>query len=118
MVRQSSRKKPVTKKAPGFVQNMVEKLVNQYTPQKIILFGSYASGQAHSDSDVDLLIIKETTERFIERWVAVRHILSDPRRKVGLDVLVLTPQEVSERLARGDQFVAEIINNGKVLYAA
>ena len=118
MVRQSSRKLQINNKTLDLVQEMVEKLVKQYAPQKVVLFGSYAYGRVNTDSDIDLLIIKETSERLIERWATVRRILSDPQRKVGLDVLVLTPREVSERLARGDQFVAEIVKKGKVLYAA
>ena len=100
------------------IQQIVQKLRASYSPLKIILFGSHASGLALGDSDIDLLVIKETSERFIDRWVTVRQILSDPKRKVAIEVLVLTPQEVSDRLARGDQFVAEILEKGQVLYAA
>lgn len=100
------------------IQQIVDKLRSDYTPAKIILFGSYAHGSADTDSDIDLLIVKDTNERFIDRWVTVRRILSDPFRKVAVETLVLTPQEVSDRLAHGDQFVAEILDRGQVLYAA
>lgn len=103
---------------PAPIREIVEKLVAGYTPQKVILFGSHARGDARPDSDIDLLIIKQTSERFIDRWAAVRRILSDPKRTVGLETLVFTPQEVSGRLAKGDQFLAQIIENGEVLYAA
>lgn len=100
------------------IQNILRKIVAEYVPQKVILFGSHAYGEPGPDSDIDLLIIKETSERFIDRWVTVRRILSDPGRRVPIETLVLTPQEVSRRLAIGDQFVAEIIEKGEVLYAA
>lgn len=100
------------------IQDIVDKLLAGYTPQKVILFGSYAYGSPRPDSDIDLLIIKETGERFIDRWVTVRRLLSDPGRIVPLETLVLTPQEVSNRLAVGDQFLAEILEKGEVLYAA
>jgi len=100
------------------IQHILEKLLTDYAPQKVILFGAYAYGDAEPDSDIDLLIIKETPERFIDRWVAVRRILSDPERTVPLETLVLTPEEVSRRLAIGAQFLAEIMEKGKVLYAA
>jgi len=100
------------------IQGILEKLLTGYSPQKVILFGSYAYGDPQPGSDIDLLIIKETSERFIDRWVAVRRILSDPKRRLPLEVLVLTPQEVERRLAIGDQFVAEVLEKGKVLYAA
>ena len=100
------------------IQNILAKLIAHYAPQKVILFGSYAYGDPRPDSDIDLLIIKETSERFLDRWVTVRRILSDPGRKLPLEILVLTPQEVSRRLEIGDQFVAEILERGEVLYAA
>ena len=100
------------------IQEIIQKLIAEYAPTKVILFGSHARGNPRPDSDIDLLIVKETSERFIDRWVMVRRILSDPQRMVGLETIVLTPQELSSRLAGGDQFLAEIVQNGKVLYAA
>jgi len=99
-------------------KEIVSKLVRDYNPEKIILYGSYASGNYDDDSDIDLLIIKETDDRFIDRWVAVRKILTDRNRKIPLEPLVLTPHEISSRLERGDQFIAEILDKGKLLYAA
>jgi len=107
-----------SEKARQIIQDILEKLMTGYAPQKVILFGSYAYGDPTPDSDIDLLIIKETPERFIDRWVTVRRILSDPKRMVPLETLVLTPQEVSKRLTVGDQFLAEIMEKGEVLYAA
>jgi len=108
----------ISREMQEIIQHMLEKLLTEYAPQKVILFGSYAYGNPRPDSDIDLLIIKETTDRFIDRWVTVRRILSDPQRTVPLETLVLTPQEVSRRLAIGDQFLAEIVEKGEVLYAA
>lgn len=97
---------------------MVRKLVQEYRPERVVLFGSYAYGRPDEDSDIDLLIIKDTTERFMKRMLTVRRILTDPKRTIALEPIVLTPQEVSRQLAKGDQFIAEIIEKGKVLYAA
>ena len=107
-----------TREARELIQDILTKLLTNYAPQKVILFGSYAYGMPRQDSDIDLLIIKETSERFLDRWVTVRRILSDPARIVPLETLVLTPQEVERRLAIGDQFLAEILDKGEVLYAA
>ena len=107
-----------TQEARKVIGDILQKLVADYTPQRVILFGSYAYGNPRSDSDVDLLIIKETSDRFIDRWVTVRRILSDAKRSLPLDTLILTPQEVAHRLAIGDQFVAEVLERGEVLYAA
>lgn len=99
------------------IQNILDKLLADYAPQKVILFGSYAYGHPDPDSDIDLLIIKNTDEqRFIDRWVTVHRILSDPTRTIGLDTIVLTPQEVTDRQAVGDQFIEQILEKGRVLY--
>ncbi len=100
------------------IKQIVEKLMSDYAPSRIILFGSYAYGNPHSDSDIDILIVKETTERLIDRWTTVRRILSDRERTVAIETLILTPSELSERLEAGDQFIAKIVEDGKVLYAA
>jgi predicted nucleotidyltransferase len=97
---------------------IVQKLKKHFAPPKVILYGSYAYGNPEPDSDLDLLIIKETSERFIDRWQAVRRILSDPNRMTPIETLVLTPGEISDRIARGDQFIAEIMKKGRVLYEA
>ncbi len=99
------------------IQKIMDKLVTGYAPQKVILYGSYAYGKHDRDSDIDLLIIKKTTERFIDRWVTVQQILTGTHPSIPVETLVLTPQEMEKRLAIGDQFVEEIINKGEVLYA-
>ena len=100
------------------LKKIVRQVVDAYRPEKIILFGSYAYGRPDADSDLDLLIIKKTSERFIERWINVRQIVSDPKRSIPFEPIVLTPDEIKERLAIGDQFLEEIIKKGEVLYAA
>jgi predicted transcriptional regulator of viral defense system/predicted nucleotidyltransferase len=102
----------------AFSNAIVDKLKRHFSPKKVILYGSYAYGNPEPDSDLDLLIIKETSERFIDRWQAVRRILSDPARTVPIETLILTPGEITDRIARGDQFIAEILKKGRVLYAA
>jgi predicted nucleotidyltransferase len=99
------------------IQSILQKLISDYAPQKVILFGSYVYGSPGSDSDIDLLIIKETKERFIDRWVTVQRILTGSHRFVPLEILVLTPEEIEKRLSIGDQFIGEILEKGKVLYA-
>ena len=100
------------------ILEIVDKLRREYQPSKIILFGSYAYGQPDRDSDIDLLIIKDTHERPIDRRVAVAGIASDPRRLIPLETIVLTPKEVRERLEIGDQFLREILDKGEVLHEA
>jgi len=100
------------------IDTITQRLIKEFSPEKIILFGSYLIGHGDNDSDIDLLIIKDTNERFIDRWTTVRKILSDPNRKIAIDTFVLTPKEISDRIAIGDQFITDIVENGEVLYAA
>ncbi len=106
------------KEGKAIIQDILEKLLADYAPEKVILYGSYAYGKPDRDSDIDLLIIKETTERFFDRMFTVRRILTDPGRSVPVEPIVLTPKEVSRRLVIGDQFIAEIMEKGNILYAA
>ena len=107
-----------TTEAQGVIREIVQSLVTGYTPEKIILFGSYAYGEPNADSDIDLLIIKETQERFFERLNTVRRVATGTHRHIPFEPIVLTPQEVEQRLQAGDQFIDEILQKGAVLYAA
>lgn len=98
------------------ISEIVEKLKSQYKPTKIILFGSYAYGKPSKDSDIDLLILKQTSKRRVDRFVEVKRIAYNPGLKVALSPLVYTPEELEERLELGDDFVDEILRNGIVVY--
>lgn len=100
------------------ILEMVEKIKKEYQPERIILFGSFAYGSPDHDSDIDLLIIKDTSERPIDRRVAVTRLVSDPKRLIPFEPIVLTPQEIASRLKIGDQFIDEILRKGEILYGA
>ena len=99
------------------LEDIVQRLNRSYRPDKIILYGSYAHGNPTSDSDIDLLIIKDTSKRRVDRFVEVKQIIYQPGRGVPISPLVYTPEEIEERLKMGDDFVAEILARGRVLYA-
>ncbi|MCK4385338.1 MAG: nucleotidyltransferase domain-containing protein [candidate division Zixibacteria bacterium] len=103
-------------KLRGYILKLVEKIRKEYRPEKIILFGSYAYGKPTRDSDIDLLIIKETDERPIDRRVRMRRIV-DIREPISFSPIVVTPEELAFRLKKGDQFFKEILNKGETLYA-
>lgn len=91
----------------------VDLLRDFYKPQSVLLFGSMATGKTHEWSDLDLVIVKETTRRFFDRTKEVIQLLQ-PR--VGIDILVYTPVEF-EQLCKERAFVREeILGKGKVLY--
>lgn len=99
------------------IRLVVRKLVAEYAPEKVILFGSYAHGVVHRDSDIDLLIIKDATENFFERLTKARQAVSGLHKGIPFDPIVLTPGEVEAQLKAGDQFIEEILEKGQVLYA-
>lgn len=98
------------------VQTLVRRIIEGYHPQKIVLFGSLVWGEPDEDSDIDLLIIKETDETPLERRVHVRRLVSDVKRRIPFSPIVLTPEELDYRLKIGDPFYQEIILRGLVLY--
>ncbi len=103
--------------ANEILERIVAVLKKHYEPEKIILFGSYAYGQPGEESDIDLLIIKETDKPFFQRLAELRKIVSESRRGYAFEPVVLTPKELKERLKRGDQFFQTIMEKGTVLYA-
>lgn len=98
------------------IRDILQKIVAGYSPQKVILFGSLAYGQLDENSDIDLLIIKDTDKRPIERWMEVKRLLRDRNRKVSISPLVYTSREIEDRLAIKDFFLQEVLEKGKVLY--
>jgi predicted nucleotidyltransferase len=101
---------PVGEALPLAIQRIVQTL----QPEKVILFGSYAYGIPTPDSDVDLLVIMDTKAPSNERsWEVSRLLIPRP---FPVDILVKTPQEIECALVKGDFFIREIIERGKVLY--
>lgn len=96
------------------LEAIVQRLISGYDPDRIILFGSHAVGNAREGSDIDLLIVKETNQRPIDRRMEVERLLFD--RQVPLELLVYTPQELRDLYAVGSPFIEEVIETGRVLY--
>jgi|SoiMethySBSTD1v2_1073268.scaffolds.fasta_scaffold250018_2 uncharacterized protein len=94
------------------LQTIGKKIKREYRAEKVILFGSYAKGNASEDSDVDLLVIAPTKERFFERMASVRRLIRNLRDGLPVSPIVLTPGELEKRRAAGDPFVREILETG------
>ena len=95
------------------LKRIVDIIVRNYSPEKIILFGSLTKGDIHEWSDIDLIIIKFTEDDPWERAIKVDRFIE---HKVPVDILIYTPEEVRQRLAMNDYFVKEFSEQGKVLY--
>lgn len=104
--------KRVTRKQ---INAVVRRIVQEFNPEKVILFGSYAYGKPTVDSDVDLLVVMESNERPAKRTARVLGAILDVKT-FPMDLLVRTPQELENRLTIGDFFMQEVIERGKALY--
>ena len=104
---------PLTK---AVLESIIQRIVYHLPVQKIILFGSYSNlhGSPTPDSDIDLLVIMETSESLTDRIVSISRLLRP--RPFPMDILVRTPQEISALLESGDPFFQEIISQGKIVY--
>lgn len=77
------------------------------------MFGSYARGEQDAYSDVDIVVIKDTQERFLDRLATVyEYVCPD----FAMDVLVYTPGEFEEMASEGNPLIERIRREGIVLY--
>ena len=95
------------------IQALADRIAKAFKPERIILFGSYPSGDPSPDSDVDLLVVLPHREKGWRVATQIRQSVGSP---FAMDLLVRTPEQVLERLALGDPFVKEIVERGYVLY--
>src|SRR5881296_3238814 len=94
------------------IRRFAREVAERFRPDKIILFGSYAYGTPHADSDVDILVVMPARN---ELGQAMQIRLSVDYQ-FPLDLLVRTPRNLAWRLAEGEWFLKEIMAKGKVLY--
>jgi uncharacterized protein len=89
-------------------------IAREFSPAKIVLFGSYAYGRPTADSDVDVLVVM-THKRGRRPSLEIRQ-----RVHAGfpVDIIVRTPEDVARRLREGDSFLTEVMSRGDVLYEA
>lgn len=96
------------------IEEVKNRIVNKFHPEKIILFGSYVEGNPTEESDLDLLIIWQTDLARKERRPLFTRELRD--LKIPMDILVYTPQEIDFWSDTPLAFVSQIVKEGKVLY--
>jgi predicted nucleotidyltransferase len=98
------------------MDEIVRRIVETISPQKVILFGSQSRGDARPESDLDLLVIADSTQPRYRRSAPLYGALSDIL--VPMDILVYSPQEVKEWSEVPQAFVTTAVREGKVLYEA
>jgi predicted nucleotidyltransferase len=97
------------------IRRIVRQIVDRFRPQKVILFGSYAYGESTRDSDVDLLVVMETTENPLHMAGLISAAIDHP---FPLDILVMTPSRLEAYVNEKAIFETDLITKGVVLYEA
>jgi predicted nucleotidyltransferase len=97
------------------IKSLNDQIVREFQPDRVILFGSYASGQPSNDSDVDLLVILPFKGKPIRKALEIRNKINP---KLPVDLLVITPEQLKDRFSKNDWFVRDILEKGLVLYEA
>lgn len=97
------------------IEGFGRRIGEEFGAEKVILFGSHLRGTASQDSDVDLLIVTSFKGRSVDKSVEIRLKL---RPTFPVDLLVRTPERIRQRLEIGDQFIKDIIREGRILYEA
>jgi uncharacterized protein len=96
----------------SLIRQFAQEVAERFEPEKVILFGSYACGTTHANSDVDILVVMPARNEINQATRIDRAI--EPL--FPLDLIVCTPKNISWRLKEGDSFLHEIMAKGKVLY--
>jgi len=96
------------------IADIVRRIVETAQPEKVILFGSRARGDARPDSDFDVLVIKESDEPCYRRDAALYLALAGLNAPV--DILTYTPKEVGDWSAVPQAFVTTAVREGKLVY--
>lgn len=107
-------KRSLTRKTKALLDDVVKRLVGNVDVIKIVLFGSYSTGSYTKDSDLDLFVVAKTKEKGVKRHAYVSSLLEP--RKLPMDIIVKTPEEIKKREKYFDPFISNINKNGMVLY--
>jgi len=97
------------------IRRAARTIVENFSPRKIILFGSHACGKQDEGSDVDLLVVLKAAKNNLDAAVAIRQAID---HDFPIDIIVRTPKQIEQRLRWGDSFIKEIMEKGEVLYEA
>jgi len=89
-------------------------IIKKHKPERIYLFGSFAWGKPHQDSDLDFLVVKKSKKP--SRKIAQEIDLSLVKRKLPVDIIVYSPDYLKKRLSMGDYFAQKIVDEGKLIY--
>jgi predicted nucleotidyltransferase len=98
---------------PDATQRLIRRIIAGYRPQRVIVHGSFARGDAHEGSDLDLIIVKRTSERFVDR---IEQVLAFSDGEMALEPMVYTEQEIANMLSEGNSFLGTALAEGVIVY--
>jgi len=96
------------------IEELTRRIARELDPERIVLFGSYAKGEATNDSDVDLLVVASTSLSPGQRFAAVRKLAAD--YPASFDIVVKTPEEYERSRNVVNHIVYFADKYGRVLY--
>jgi predicted nucleotidyltransferase len=118
----SKKRAEKPKEVEEYLEKVVEKLKSTVSPYKIVLFGSYAKGEAKPDSDIDLMVIldndyipKDSPERS-ERNLNVLKLVRDIHYDYGMDFKIYSKAEFKRLKDKGSFFIGEVEKTGETIY--
>lgn len=89
------------------------RVAEEFDPEKIILFGSHARGQAREYSDVDMLVIMPFEGKWLDKSLEILGRLDPP---FSIDLITRRPDDVERRYREYDPLIRSALDEGKVLY--
>ena len=88
-------------------------VIRRLNPDKIILFGSFARGDINEGSDVDLIVVADWKENFLDR---INVLLRLNKFKIPLEPIGYTKKEFKTMIKNGNPFILQVLKEGKILY--
>ena len=96
------------------INDIVSRIAVKFNPDRIILFGSYAAGNPNNDSDIDLLVIRDTDLPRHRRSFDIQKSLIGSM--IPMDILVYTQKEFDQEKQEKYSFISSAIKTSKILY--
>lgn len=95
------------------IEDYVEEVVKNLNPYLVILFGSFATGSINEGSDVDILVVADFEEGFLDR---IKKLMDMNKFRIPVEPVGYTPEEFKEMKKRKNAFIIEVVEKGKVMY--
>lgn len=99
-----------------YLATITAALVRDFSPERIVLFGSFARGDQNRASDLDLVVIAPTALPFFDRIGRALEICQGASTRLPVEALVYTPEEWERMIAEGSSFAALVLREGRVLH--